>query len=127
MAAKHWIKGAIKHPGALHKQLGVPQGQKIPAKKLHAAAAKGGTLGKRARLAETLGKMHHGSPHDAQMPMDGDGQSMLGHLEDDATHHQMDGYGHHSAQHDGHGHHASTVHHTVNLHFHGKGGKKFSL
>lgn len=54
----NWIKGAIKHPGALHKQLGVPQGDKIPAGKLRAAAKKGGTLGKRARLAETLKKMH---------------------------------------------------------------------
>lgn len=58
--AKHWIQGAIKHPGALHKQLGVPQGQAIPAKKLAAAAEKGGTLGRRARLAETLKGFHHG-------------------------------------------------------------------
>lgn len=50
----NWIAGAIKHPGALHKQLGVPQGQKIPAAKLQAAASKGGVLGRRARLAETL-------------------------------------------------------------------------
>ena len=56
--AKNWIKGAIKHPGALHKELGVPQGQKIPAAKLAEAAKKGGTEGKRARLAETLKKMH---------------------------------------------------------------------
>jgi len=56
--AKKWIQKAIKHPGALHKELGVPQGKKIPAKKLEAAAEKGGKLGKRARLAETLKKMH---------------------------------------------------------------------
>lgn len=49
-----WIKGAIKHPGALHKQLGVPAGEKIPAKKLAKAAQAGGKLGQRARLAETL-------------------------------------------------------------------------
>jgi hypothetical protein len=49
-----WISGAIKHPGALHKQLGVPAGKKIPAKKLATAAEKGGTLGARARLAQTL-------------------------------------------------------------------------
>jgi len=55
--AKNWIKGAIKKPGQLHKDLGVPQGQKIPKSKLDAAAAKGGRVGKRARLAETLGKM----------------------------------------------------------------------
>ena len=52
--AKNWIKGAIKHPGALHAQLGVPQGQKIPASKINAAAKKGGKLGARARLAKTL-------------------------------------------------------------------------
>lgn len=55
--AKNWIAGAIKHPGALHKELGVPEGKKIPAKKLAAAAKKPGTEGKRARLAETLKKM----------------------------------------------------------------------
>ena len=52
-----WIAGAIKHPGALHKSLGVPAGQKIPAAKLSAAAVKGGVVGKRARLAQTLGKL----------------------------------------------------------------------
>ena len=54
MATKNWIKGAIKKPGALHEELGVPAGKKIPAKKLAAAAKKPGVLGKRARLAETL-------------------------------------------------------------------------
>ena len=58
--AKKWIAGAIKHPGALHKSLGVSQGQKIPAKKLAAAASKSGTLGRRARLAKTLKGLHHG-------------------------------------------------------------------
>lgn len=53
-----WIQHAIKHPGALHKQLHVPEGETIPESKLKAAAAKGGTLGRRARLAETLKKMH---------------------------------------------------------------------
>ena len=57
---EHWIQGAIKHPGALHKELGVPQGQKIPAKKLAHAATMGGIEGKRARLAETLKGLHHG-------------------------------------------------------------------
>ena len=49
-----WIAGAIKHPGALRKELGVASGKPIPAKKLAAAAKKPGKLGKRARLAETL-------------------------------------------------------------------------
>ena len=63
----NWIQDAIKKPGALHKQLGVPAGEKIPAKKLHAAAEKGGKLGQRARLAETLKGMHKakgGMAHD---------------------------------------------------------------
>lgn len=59
MAKKKWIQGAIKHPGALHKELGVAKGKKIPAKKLAAAAKKGGKEGKRARLAETLKGFHH--------------------------------------------------------------------
>jgi hypothetical protein len=58
MAKEKWIQKAIKKPGALHKELGVPEGKKIPAKKLAAAAKKCGKEGKRARLAETLKKMH---------------------------------------------------------------------
>lgn len=53
-----WIKGAIKHPGALHRTLHVPQGQKIPASKLAAAAKGHGVTAKRARLAQTLKKLH---------------------------------------------------------------------
>ncbi len=56
---KNWIAGAIKKPGALHRELGVKQGSKIPAKTLARAAKRGGKLGKRARLAETLKGMHH--------------------------------------------------------------------
>ena len=55
---KHWIQGAIEKPGALHKELGVKKGEKIPAKKLKAAAKKDGKEGKRARLAETLKRLH---------------------------------------------------------------------
>jgi len=55
-----WIQGAIKHPGALHKQLHVPAGEKIPAKKLEKAShSENPTLAKRARLAQTLKKLHH--------------------------------------------------------------------
>jgi hypothetical protein len=49
-----WIAEAIKHPGALHEELHVPAGKKIPAKKLAKAAKAPGIEGKRARLAETL-------------------------------------------------------------------------
>jgi len=51
---KNWIQGAIKHPGALKEALHVPEGKKIPAKKLEAAAKKPGKMGQRARLAKTL-------------------------------------------------------------------------
>jgi len=52
--AKNWIKGAIKKPGQLHRDLGVPQGEKIPASKIDAAAKSKGKIGQRARLAKTL-------------------------------------------------------------------------
>jgi hypothetical protein len=55
-----WIQGAIKHPGSLHKALHVPEGEKIPAKKLEKAAhSKNPKLAKKAHLAETLKRMHH--------------------------------------------------------------------
>lgn len=53
---RNWIAGAIKKPGALHKALGVPQGQKIPAKKLAKAAhSDSAKMRQRAALARTLG------------------------------------------------------------------------
>ena len=58
MASKrHWIKGAIKHPGAFKaaaKRAGMST--RAYAEKEKGA---GGTLGKRARLALTLMGMHH--------------------------------------------------------------------
>ena len=54
---KKWIQKAIKKPGALRKTLGVKKGQKIPEKKLAAAAKKPGVTGQRARLAQTLRRM----------------------------------------------------------------------
>lgn len=53
-----WIQKAIKHPGALHSELGIKMGKKIPKGKLRAAAKKKGKLGKRARLALTLESFH---------------------------------------------------------------------
>ena len=50
----NWIAGAIKHPGALHRDLGVPKGKKIPLGMVQQAAKAKGTLGRRARLALTL-------------------------------------------------------------------------
>jgi len=55
---KKWIGKAIEKPGALRKSLGVKKGETIPEKKLEAASEKGGKLGKRARLAETLKRMN---------------------------------------------------------------------
>ncbi len=60
MASKDgkWISGAVKHPGKLHRELGVPEGKKISAKKLTKAAhSKNKTIKKEAVLAETLKKM----------------------------------------------------------------------
>lgn len=55
MATKNWIAGAIKKPGALHKALGVPEGKKIPEKKLvKAEHSKSPLMRKRANLAKTL-------------------------------------------------------------------------
>ena len=54
---KKFIQKAIKKPGALRKSLRVKKGEKIPAKKLAAAAKKKGKIGQRARLAKTLKKM----------------------------------------------------------------------
>ena len=53
----NWIAGACMKKGALHRQLGIAPRKKIPAKTLSAAAKKGGVLGKRARLAQTLRKL----------------------------------------------------------------------
>lgn len=56
--AKKWIQKAIKHPGALHESLDVPEGKKIPMSKIKKAEhSKNATLRKRANLAETLKKM----------------------------------------------------------------------
>lgn len=55
---KKWIQGAIKHPGALHRELDVPEDKKIPEKKLKKAEhSKNPTLRKRAVLADTLRKL----------------------------------------------------------------------
>lgn len=52
-----WMQGAVKNPGALHRELGVPAGKNIPAKKLEKAThSKNPTERKRAVLAETFRK-----------------------------------------------------------------------
>lgn len=55
MAKKNWIAGATKNKGALHKALGVPEGKKIPSKKLTKAEnSKNPKIRKEAALAKTL-------------------------------------------------------------------------
>lgn len=51
----NWIQGMHMKKGALHSQLGVPSGEKIPASKIESAAnSSNPTLRKRAVLAKTL-------------------------------------------------------------------------
>lgn len=52
-----WIQKAISKPGALKRQLNIPEDEKIPASILEKASKAKGTLGKRARLAKTLKKI----------------------------------------------------------------------
>ncbi|HZY36265.1 MAG TPA: hypothetical protein VFE53_06430 [Mucilaginibacter sp.] len=53
-----WISKMHMKRGALHKELGVPEDKKIPAKKLKKAEhSKNPKLRKRAILAATLGKL----------------------------------------------------------------------
>ena len=52
-----WISQAVKpsRKGALHRELGVPEGEKIPAKKMAAASRSDNPLiRKQAALAKTL-------------------------------------------------------------------------
>ena len=59
-AGRQWIAAATKNKGALHRDLGVPEGQKIPAAKLRAAEhSKDPKTRRRARLAETLKNLNH--------------------------------------------------------------------
>lgn len=56
--SEKWIQKATKNKGALHRELGVPEGKKIPDKKLKKAEkSKNPKTRKRAVLAETLKKM----------------------------------------------------------------------
>lgn len=56
---KKWIQEATKNKGALHRKLGVPEGEKIPAKKLaKAAKSKNPTVRKEVALAKTLKKIN---------------------------------------------------------------------
>lgn len=54
---RHWIKGAIKHPGAFRKK--AEAAGKTTAEFAHEHDGDSGTTGNEARLAETLMGMHH--------------------------------------------------------------------
>jgi hypothetical protein len=56
---KRWIQHALRFhkKGALHRQLGIPVGEKIPVSLLREAAEAPGKMGHRARLALTLRKI----------------------------------------------------------------------
>lgn len=59
--AKKWIKAATKNKGALHRALDVPEGEKIPEKKLAKAAnSDNPRIRKEASLAKTLKGLNHG-------------------------------------------------------------------
>jgi len=49
---KKWMQKAFsKNKGALHRMMGIPEGEKIPWDKMVAAAKKGGMMSKRAQAA----------------------------------------------------------------------------
>ena len=67
----------IKHPGALHRELGVPQGQKIPEAKLQQA-------------------LHSPDPHrraQAQFAENAKGFDHHGAVQHEINHHQTHGHG----------------------------------
>lgn len=61
---KKWIQKAVgKHPGALHRELHIPLGQKIPAKKMAKAAhSSNPKLRKQVNLARTLSGLRKTGP-----------------------------------------------------------------
>lgn len=64
-----WISKAIKRPGQLHKDLGIPEGDKIPLSTLKAAAKRKDKTGQRARLALTMRGFSHESRKKAAQSM----------------------------------------------------------
>lgn len=60
--SEKWIQGALSKKGSkgkLHRELGVPEGEKIPAKKLaKAEKSKSPMIRKEANLAKTLKRIN---------------------------------------------------------------------
>jgi hypothetical protein len=55
---RRWIQKAVnpRHKGLLHRELGVPQGRKIPMAKLRRALKMGGKIARRAQFAINMRK-----------------------------------------------------------------------
>ena len=54
----NWIAKATENKGGLHRSLGIPEGQKIPEKKIiKAAHSDNERVARQGRLAETLEKL----------------------------------------------------------------------
>ena len=74
--AKNWIKGAIKHPGALKaKAEAAGESTKEFADK---HKSESGETGSQARLAETLMGMHHGSKGPPKREISGQAKARYG-------------------------------------------------
>lgn len=59
----HWIAKATSNRGALHRNLGVPEGEKIPAAKLaEAGRSRNPTIRRETALARTLKGLRGRSP-----------------------------------------------------------------
>jgi hypothetical protein len=57
-AARNWIAGATQNKGGLHRALGIPLGQKIPASKKTPKKGDSPKLRKQKILARTLAGFH---------------------------------------------------------------------
>lgn len=56
--AKKWIQRAGIKPGGLHRSLGIPEGEKIPASRIEAAThSDNPKVARQANLAKTFAKM----------------------------------------------------------------------
>jgi len=54
----NWIAQAVRNKGGLHRSLGIAEDKKIPVTLIRQAAKREGKVGKQARLALTLRRMH---------------------------------------------------------------------
>lgn len=71
-AKKKWVKKADFHPGGekgkLHREMGIPEGEKIPSARLQAAThSKNPEIKRDAIRAETMNGWHHGGKKKSKM------------------------------------------------------------